>query len=148
MGQEILVSVIMPAYRCADTIRQAVDSALAQGVPLEVIVLNDQSPDDLDSVMKQYAEDLRVRYLHNEENLGAAASRNRGVRMAVCRISGCRRLVDSREAACSACADAAGKSGALLYGQRTCDTGRTTDRTGNRSPGADHISYASSAQLH
>lgn len=82
MGQEVLVSVIMPAYRCAGTVRQAIDSALAQEIPLEVIVLNDQSPDGLDRIMAQYAGDTRVRYLKNERNMGAAASRNRGVRLA------------------------------------------------------------------
>ncbi len=82
MEQKILVSVVMPAYRCADTIGKAIDSALEQDVPLEVIVLNDQSPDGLDAVMEQYAKDTRVRYLQNERNLGAAASRNRGVELA------------------------------------------------------------------
>lgn len=82
MEDEILVSVIVPAYRCAGTIRQAIDSALAQKVPLEVIVLDDRSPDNLDTVMKAYADDIRVRFARNERNIGAAASRNRGVETA------------------------------------------------------------------
>ena len=77
-----LVSVIMPAYRCAGTIQTAIDSALQQDVSLEVIVLNDQSPDDLDEVMKRYRDQEEVRYEHNEKNLGAAATRNRGVLLA------------------------------------------------------------------
>ncbi len=77
-----LVSVIMPAYRCADTITAAIDSVLIQDVPLELIVLNDCSPDRLDEVMLQYEQDTRVRYLKNSRNLGAAASRNRGVQLA------------------------------------------------------------------
>lgn len=79
---EGLVSVIMPAYRCAGTIGQAIDSALSQDVPLEVIVLDDQSPEDLGTVLARYAQDERVRYFRNERNLGAAASRNRGVELA------------------------------------------------------------------
>lgn len=79
---EPLVSVIMPAYRCSGTIQKAIDSALQQDVPLEVIVLNDQSPDDLDEVMKKYAGQEQVRYVHNEKNLGAAATRNKGVQLA------------------------------------------------------------------
>ncbi len=82
MGQEVTVSVIMPAYQCEKTIRQAIDSALAQEVPLELIVVNDQSPDDLDTVMTRYASDERVRYIKNTKNLGAAASRNLGVELA------------------------------------------------------------------
>lgn len=80
--QEAFVSVIMPAYRCAGTIRQAIDSALAQDVPLEILVLNDGSPDNLDTVMEAYRDVPAVRYLKNERNLGAAASRNRGVELA------------------------------------------------------------------
>lgn len=79
---EVLVSVIIPAYGCAKTIRQAIDSALVQDVALEVLVLNDGSPDDLDAVMEAYCGEPRIRYLKNEKNLGAAATRNRGVLLA------------------------------------------------------------------
>lgn len=80
MGE--MVSVIMPAYNCAGTIGTAIASVLAQQVPLELIVLNDCSPDELDAVMEQYRKDPRVRYVKNETNLGASGSRNRGVRLA------------------------------------------------------------------
>lgn len=69
---EVLVSVIMPAWNCAGTIGKAIDSVLVQDVPLELIVVNDTSPDDLDAVMKTYASDPRVRYVKNEHNLGAS----------------------------------------------------------------------------
>lgn len=77
-----IVSVIMPAYRCADTIQKSIDSALKQEIPLEVIVINDQSPDHLDQVMEQYRDNQSVRYLKNETNLGASGTRNRGVSLA------------------------------------------------------------------
>ena len=77
-----IVSVVMPAYRCANTIGQAIDSVLSQGVPLELIVVNDCSPDDLDDVMRPYLDDPRVHYIQNERNSGAASSRNRGVSLA------------------------------------------------------------------
>ena len=79
---EVRVSVIMPAWNCAGTIGKAIDSVLVQDVPLELIVVNDTSPDDLDAVMKTYASDPRVRYVKNEHNLGASGSRNRGVALA------------------------------------------------------------------
>ena len=79
---EVLVSVIMPAWNCAGTIGKAIDSVLVQDVQLELIVVNDTSPDDLDAVMKTYASDPRVRYVKNEHNLGASGSRNRGVALA------------------------------------------------------------------
>lgn len=77
-----LVSVIIPAYKCADSICCAIDSALCQEVDLEVLVINDRSPDHLDEVMASYDGDPRVRYLKNEVNLGASGSRNRGVSLA------------------------------------------------------------------
>jgi len=77
-----LVSVIMPAYRCAATISLAIDSALAQNVPLEVLVIDDCSPEDLTEVMAGYANQKSVIYLKNQQNMGAAATRNRGVALA------------------------------------------------------------------
>lgn len=80
--EKILVSVIIPAYRCANFIEKAVDSALCQDVPMEILVINDCSPDDLDPILEKYRENPQVRYLKNEENLGVAQTRNRGVKLA------------------------------------------------------------------
>lgn len=79
---EPLISVIIPAYKCANTMALAIDSALNQDVPVEILVINDCSPEDLDPVMERYREDSRVVYLKNAENLGASGSRNRGVSLA------------------------------------------------------------------
>lgn len=79
---EPLVSVVIPAYRCAGTVCRAVDSALAQNVPLEVIVLSDGPQEALDRVMTRYAGVPEVIYVGNDRNLGAAQTRNRGVAMA------------------------------------------------------------------
>lgn len=90
---QVLVSVIMPAYNCASYIGRSLDSALCQDVPLEVIVINDCSKDNLDRVMQPYVNDSRVRYLKNERNMGVAETRNRGVSLArggVYCLSGCR----------------------------------------------------------
>ena len=79
---EILVSVVMPAYKCAGSIGDSIASVLCQDVPLELIVVNDRSPDDLDAAMAPWLADERVVYVTNEENMGAAKSRNRAVAMA------------------------------------------------------------------
>lgn len=79
---EILVSVIIPAYNCAATLAQALDSVLQQQVPMEVLVINDGSPEDLGPVMQPYLADPRVVYLESPHNLGVAAARNRGVELA------------------------------------------------------------------
>lgn len=75
----ILVSVIIPAYNSEKYIEKAIDSALIQEVPLEVIVINDCSPDRTSDVMRKYAEEPRVRYYENKVRLGAAGTRNRAV---------------------------------------------------------------------
>ena len=79
---DILVSVIIPAYNCANLICQALDSALIQDVPLEIIVINDASKDNLDQVMEKYTQLSNVLYLKNSQNLGVAETRNRGIRLA------------------------------------------------------------------
>ncbi|MBR5020446.1 MAG: glycosyltransferase family 2 protein [Oscillospiraceae bacterium] len=79
---EILVSVVMPAYNCAASIGDSIESVLCQDVPLELIVVNDRSPDDLDAAMEKYLHDDRVVYVTNEKNMGAAQSRNRAMEMA------------------------------------------------------------------
>lgn len=79
---DILVSVVIPAYNCAKLITKALDSALIQDVPMEILVINDCSTDDLDRVMQTYLVDPRVRYYKNETNLGVAATRNKGVALA------------------------------------------------------------------
>ena len=80
--EEIIVSVIIPAYNCAHFISQALDSALIQDVPLEIIVINDASTDHLDQVMERYSHLPQVRYLKNHTNLGVAETRNKAVRLA------------------------------------------------------------------
>lgn len=77
-----LVSVVIPAYNCGRTLGKAIDSALAQDVPLEVLVLDDCGAESLAEIMKGYRANPAVRYVKNEKNLGASASRNIGVEMA------------------------------------------------------------------
>lgn len=77
-----IVSVVIPVHNCAKHICSAVDSALAQDVPLEIIVLDDCSTDDLDRTMQRYKHEPRVIYLKNNAHLGVAQTRNRGVALA------------------------------------------------------------------
>jgi len=78
---EPLVSVVIPAYNAARTIRQTIDSALAQPLAdLEVIVVDDGSTDDTAAVVDAIP-DPRVR-LHRQANAGVAAARNAGIALA------------------------------------------------------------------
>lgn len=72
-----LVSVVIPAFNCAQFIGSAIDSALAQDYPhLEMIVIDDGSTDDTRGVVETYGD--RVRLLA-QPNRGCAAARNLGV---------------------------------------------------------------------
>ncbi len=82
MTEKPLVSVVMPAYRCGDTICEAIDSALAQDVPLELLVIDDCPDAPIEAALEKYRSDPRLIYLRNEKNLGAAKSRNRAVELA------------------------------------------------------------------
>jgi glycosyltransferase involved in cell wall biosynthesis len=77
-GQPGRVSVVIPAYRSAGTIRRAVDSVLAQThAAAEIIVVDDGSPDDQAAVVER-AYGPRVSLLRRE-NGGAASARNAGI---------------------------------------------------------------------
>ena len=74
------ISVIIPCYRAAATLRRAVDSALT-GAPadLEVLLVDDGSPDDTGTLCDELAAaDPRVRALHRA-NGGAGAARTPGL---------------------------------------------------------------------
>lgn len=73
-------SIIIPAYRCADTLPAAVESAAAQTVPCEVIVVDDASGDDTPDVARAMAARLpSVTVLEQTVNQGPAAARNRAI---------------------------------------------------------------------
>ena len=61
--------MIMPAYK-KRFLQEAIDSVLAQTYKdFEFIIVNDKSPEDLDSIVMSY-DDSRIRYYVNEENIG------------------------------------------------------------------------------
>ena len=72
----MLVSVVIPCYKQAHFLADAIDSALAQTYPsIEIIVVNDGSPDDTAAVAARYPI---VRYVE-QKNAGLAAARNTGL---------------------------------------------------------------------
>ena len=79
---DILVSVVIPVHNCAGFVCQAIDSALIQDVPMEILVIDDGSTDNLDAVMRRYQDEPSVRYLKNETCIGVANTRNRVVSLA------------------------------------------------------------------
>jgi glycosyltransferase involved in cell wall biosynthesis len=76
------VSVIIPAYNVAPYIGETMESVFAQTfADYEVIVVNDGSPDteDLERALARFID--RVSYI-KQENRGASAARNTGLRAA------------------------------------------------------------------
>lgn len=78
-----LVSIIMPSYNTAQYIEKTIKSVLDQTYTnWELIIVDDCSTDNTDEVVKNYLTDKRIKYLKNEQNSGAAVSRNRALREA------------------------------------------------------------------
>ena len=80
---EKLVSIIMPAYNCADYISESIKSVQNQSYRnWELIVADDNSTDGtVDAVRSMAADDNRI-LLETDINLGPAAARNRAINAA------------------------------------------------------------------
>lgn len=79
-----MVSVVMPAYNAAKYLKESVESVMAQTYrDWELLILDDGSSDETAQIAKELeVQDERIRYVRNPENLGVAATRNRGVSLA------------------------------------------------------------------
>lgn len=74
-----LVSVIIPVYNGARHLRDCLESVFAQTYrPLEVIVVDDGSPDESGAIAQSFPE---VRYIR-QENQGVATARNNAIAVA------------------------------------------------------------------
>lgn len=73
-----LVTVIIPVYNGAHFLPEAIQNVLAQDYPaLEIIVVNDGSTDNTSEVVQTLPIDVRY---FEQENMGPAAARNRGIK--------------------------------------------------------------------
>lgn len=82
VGKRPSVSVIIPTYNREETIARAIQSVLKQTFQdFEIIVVDDGSTDRTRAVVEGFC-DPRIRYLRHEQNRGAAAARNTGIRTA------------------------------------------------------------------
>jgi glycosyltransferase involved in cell wall biosynthesis len=80
---DTVISVIIPVYKSANSLRRCLDSVLAQsGCRFEVILIDDGSPDGSGAICDEYAaRDERVRVIH-KENGGVSSARNAGLDIA------------------------------------------------------------------
>lgn len=77
------ISVIIPIYNAHDCLRECLDSVLNQTLrEIEILCVDDGSTDDSPDILAEYArQDSRMRVIR-QENAGAGAARNNGMRYA------------------------------------------------------------------
>ena len=79
------ISILMGIYNCAPTLREAIDSIIAQTYDnWEFIICDDGSRDESHTIALEYAEKdpRRFRIIQNERNLGLNATLNKCLRLA------------------------------------------------------------------
>lgn len=75
-----LISVVIPTYNRADLIGRAISSVLEQSYQnLEIIVVDDNSQDNTEAVVKSIHDD-RIYYYHHTTNQGGSVARNKGIK--------------------------------------------------------------------
>ena len=77
---EALISVIVPVYKVEKYLKRCIDSILMQTHQnLEIILIDDGSPDACGAICDRYAEaDSRIKVIH-KENAGVGMARNSGL---------------------------------------------------------------------
>ncbi|GLW61762.1 glycosyl transferase [Actinomadura rubrobrunea] len=80
-GAPVSLSVVVPVHLAQGYLRQCLDSILVPDVPdLEVIAVDDASPDHSGRILDEYAErDPRVRVLHMQRSVGPGEARDIGL---------------------------------------------------------------------
>jgi glycosyltransferase involved in cell wall biosynthesis len=82
MANRRSISVVVPTYNRARTIKRCVNSLLKQSLPPdEIIIVDDGSTDNTSSEVANIG-DRRVKYLKLAKNAGAQAARNAGIKKA------------------------------------------------------------------
>lgn len=81
---EELVSIIMPAFNCAEFIGTTIESVISQTYTnWELIIVDDCSTDNTPKIIKEYMlKEMRIKYNRLMKNSGAAISRNKAIELA------------------------------------------------------------------
>lgn len=78
------VSVIIPVHNGAKYIEKCIESIINQSYKnIEILIINDNSEDDTNKVVKKYLDLPYIRYITNNETLGPGRTRNLGLNKAL-----------------------------------------------------------------
>ncbi|HOX36472.1 MAG TPA: polyprenol monophosphomannose synthase [Candidatus Brocadiia bacterium] len=78
------ILVVIPTYNEAENIRQLAEQLLALGLPLDVLIVDDNSPDGTGRIADEMAaSDERIRVLHREGKLGLGTAYRAGLKDAI-----------------------------------------------------------------
>jgi len=87
------LSIIIPCYNCASTLKEAVDSCYIQDMTeeeFEIIMVDDGSKDETASVMAALSKEHKnIRLITHPENRGGGAARNTGIKASAGEIIYC-----------------------------------------------------------
>ncbi|MBI1863506.1 glycosyltransferase family 2 protein [Candidatus Microgenomates bacterium] len=83
MNKKPDISVIVPAFNSAKTIRRCMRAVLASKQSnLELIVVDDRSSDKTTTILKSFSKDPRVKLIFHKQNRGTPTTCNDGARIA------------------------------------------------------------------
>jgi glycosyltransferase involved in cell wall biosynthesis len=83
MKNGLKISIIVPVYDVEPYLEKCLDSCVSQTFDdIEIIVINDASPDNSEKIMRRYAERYprKIKCIYLEQNVGLGAARNIGIR--------------------------------------------------------------------
>ena len=76
-----LVSIVMPYYKKELYVQQSIECILNQShQSFEIIIINDDN-ENIEFINRFSKLDHRIRVVHNDKNLGAGPSRNKGIKL-------------------------------------------------------------------
>lgn len=87
-AEQAHVSVVIPCYKCRDTIERAILSVIQQTlIPLQIILVEDVSDDGtfefLQEMKVKYGSLVEINVIVSEKNQGAGSARNLGLKSAI-----------------------------------------------------------------